>query len=117
MNFKKIKLKDKIEVHDPFLQINKNDFQNLNIKKELNKNKVVLFENIFKFESKIETPTQFELLKEKDWHVPVSKMITICKNLNLSIVSYELPTPNVSLRYTLGIGFSFAICKGITVQW
>ncbi len=89
MNFKKIKLKDKIEVHDPFLQINKNDFQNLNIKKELNKNKVILFENIFKFESKIETPTQFELLKEKDWHVPVSKMITICKNLNLSIVSYK----------------------------
>ena len=28
----------------------------------------------------------------------------------------ELPTPNVSLRYTLGIGFSFAIFKGITVQ-
>ena len=38
---------------------------------------------------------------------------------NEDIIKYinELPTPNVSLRYTLGIGFSFAICKGITVQW
>jgi len=36
---------------------------------------------------------------------------------NINSPSNELPTPNVSLRYTLGIGFSFAICKGITVQW